>query len=150
MKRFVTGQARGQCTLFPECLEDFVSEDNPVRVVDVFVEELDHRGLGFTRVDPLATGRPAYHPAILLKLYIVRHEVARAFIREDPVFCHRYPTGPCVGGNPGVRSARDNVASADPAGVESARARRGCQPHGGRELGLEDKVKVSEPLMSRR
>ena len=70
MKRFVTGQARGQCTLFPECLEDFVSEDNPVRVVDVFVEELDLRGLGFTRVDPLATGRPAYHPAILLKLYI--------------------------------------------------------------------------------
>ena len=70
MKQFVTGQARGQCTLFPECLEDFVSEDNPVRVVDLFVEGLDLRGLGFTRVDPLATGRPAYHPAILLKLYI--------------------------------------------------------------------------------
>ena len=70
MKRFVTGQARGQATLFPERLEDFIAEDNPVRVIDVFVEELDLRELGFTRVDPLATGRPAYHPAVLLKLYI--------------------------------------------------------------------------------
>jgi transposase len=70
MKRFVTGQPRGQATLFPERLEDFIAEDNPVRVIDVFVEELDLRELGFTRVDPLATGRPAYHPAVLLKLYI--------------------------------------------------------------------------------
>jgi transposase len=70
MKRFVTGQARGQATLFPERLEDFIAADNPVRVIDVFVEELDLRELGFTRVDPLATGRPAYHPAVLLKLYI--------------------------------------------------------------------------------
>jgi len=70
MKRFVTGQARGQATLFPERLEDFVAEDNPVRVVDVFVEELELRELGFTRVEALATGRPAYHPAVLLKLYI--------------------------------------------------------------------------------
>ena len=70
MKRFVTGQARGQATLFPERLDDFVAEDNPVRVIDVFVEELELRDLGFTRVDPLDTGRPAYHPAVLLKLYI--------------------------------------------------------------------------------
>jgi transposase len=70
MKRFVTGQARGQSTLFPERLEDFITEDNPVRVIDVFVEELDLRELGFTRIDPLATGRPAYHPAVPLKLYI--------------------------------------------------------------------------------
>jgi len=70
MKRFVTGQARGQATLFPERLEDFIAEDNPVRVIDVFVEELELRELGFTRVDPLATGRPAYRPAVLLKLYI--------------------------------------------------------------------------------
>jgi transposase len=70
MKRFVTGQARGQFALFAERLEDFVAEDNPVRVVDVFVEELDLRELGFTRVEALATGRPAYHPALLLKLYI--------------------------------------------------------------------------------
>ncbi len=70
MKRFVAGQARGQTTLFPERLEDFIAEDNPVRVMDVFVEELDLRELGFTRVDPLDTGRPAFHPAMLLKLYI--------------------------------------------------------------------------------
>lgn len=70
MKRFVTGQARGQATLFPESLEDYIAEDNPVRVIDVFVEELELRDLGFTRVDPLATGRPAYHPAVLLKLYV--------------------------------------------------------------------------------
>ena len=66
----MTGQARGQATLFPEYLEDFIAEDNPVRIIDAFVEELDLRGLGFKRVDPAATGRPAYHPAVLLKLYI--------------------------------------------------------------------------------
>ena len=70
MKRFVTGQARGQATLFPERLEDFVGEDNPVRVIDAFVEQLELRELGFAAVDPKATGRPAYHPAVLLKLYI--------------------------------------------------------------------------------
>ena len=70
MKRFVTGQAREQATLFPERLDDFIAEDNPVRFIDAFVEELDLRELGFKRVQPLATGRPAYHPAVLLKLYI--------------------------------------------------------------------------------
>ena len=86
----------------------------------------------------------------MIKIYTVRPEVARAFIKDDPAFCRRYPTGPCVGGNPGVRSARDNVASADSAGVEPARERRDCQPRGGRELGLEVMVKAPEPLMSRR
>jgi transposase len=66
----VTGQARGQATLFPERLKDFIAEDNPVRVIDVVVEELDLRELGFTRVEPLATGRPSYYTAVLLKLYI--------------------------------------------------------------------------------
>ncbi len=70
MKRFVEGADRGQSTLFPECLEDWVGEDNPARVIDVFVEELDLGGLGFESVDPKATGRPAYHPCVLLKLYI--------------------------------------------------------------------------------
>ena len=70
MKRFVVGEVRGQSTLFPERLDDFVTEDNPVRVIDVFVEELDLRALGFEGVDPQATGRPAYHPATLLKIYI--------------------------------------------------------------------------------
>lgn len=70
MARFVQGDNRTQGTLLPELLEDYVSEDNPVRVVDVFVERLDLRRLGFTGVDPQATGRPAYHPAVMLKLYI--------------------------------------------------------------------------------
>jgi len=70
MKRFVAGQARGQATLFPERLEDFVGEDNPVRVIDAFVEQLELRELGFAAVDPRATGRPADHPAVLLKRYI--------------------------------------------------------------------------------
>jgi transposase len=70
MKRFVEGLDRAQGTLFPERLEDWISEDNPVRVVDVFVDELDLGGLGFGRVEPQATGRPGYHPCVLLKLYI--------------------------------------------------------------------------------
>ena len=70
MKRFVEGEDRSQSTLFPERLDDYVGEDNPVRVVDVFVDELDLGGLGFSRVEPLATGRPSYHPSALLKLYI--------------------------------------------------------------------------------
>src|SRR5271166_767764 len=67
MKRFVEGVDRGQSTLR---LEDWIGEDNPVRVIDVFVEELDLGGLGFGGVDPEATGRPSYHPSALLKLYI--------------------------------------------------------------------------------
>jgi transposase len=70
MKRFVEGMDRGQSTLFPECLEDWIGEDNPVRVIEAFVEELDLAELGFDGVDPEATGRPSYHPSVLLKLYI--------------------------------------------------------------------------------
>jgi transposase len=70
MKRFVEGEDRSQSTLFPESLEDYICEDNPVRVVEVFVEELDLGTLGFDGVEPEATGRPAYHPATLLKIYI--------------------------------------------------------------------------------
>ncbi|HWL75474.1 MAG TPA: IS1182 family transposase [Burkholderiaceae bacterium] len=70
MKRFVEGTERGQSTLFPECLEDWVCEDNPVRAIDVFVDELDLAELGFNGIDPEATGRPSYHPSLLLKLYI--------------------------------------------------------------------------------
>ena len=70
MKRFIEGVDRSQSTLFPERLEDWISEDNPVRVIDVFVDELDLGGLGFERVEPRETGRPGYHPTALLKLYI--------------------------------------------------------------------------------
>ena len=70
MKRFIEGEDRSQSTLFPDHLDDYVGEDNPVRVVDVFVDELDLGGLGFGRVVPQDTGRPGYHPSVLLKLYI--------------------------------------------------------------------------------
>jgi transposase len=70
MRRFVEGADRGQTTLLPECLGDWVEDSNPVRAVDVFVEALDLADLGFDGVQPLATGRPAYHPSTLLKLYI--------------------------------------------------------------------------------
>jgi len=70
MKRFIQSTDRAQVTLFPEQLEDYVTDDNPVRVVDVFVDQLDLGQLGFAGVTPLKTGRPAYHPAVLLKLYI--------------------------------------------------------------------------------
>lgn len=70
MKRFVEGLDRSQATFLPECLDDFVGEDNAVRVVDVFVDGLDLGELGFERVDPKSTGRPSYHPSVLLKLYI--------------------------------------------------------------------------------
>ena len=67
---FIEGTDCGQSTLFPECLEDWIGEDNGVRVIDVFVEQLGLADLGFCGVAPEATGRPAYHPSALLKLYI--------------------------------------------------------------------------------
>ena len=70
MKRFIQGEDRTQSTLLPELLDDYIAEANPVRVVDVYVDELDLGKLGFEGVDPAATGRPAYHPAVLLKIYI--------------------------------------------------------------------------------
>ena len=69
MKRFIEGTDRKQNALFPECLEDWIDDDNPVRAIDVFVEGLDLAALGFVGVDPEATGRPGYHPSALLKLY---------------------------------------------------------------------------------
>jgi transposase len=70
MKRFVEGEDRRQATLLPDCLDDYVTEDNPVRIVDVFVDELDLAALGFAGIVPEVTGRPSYHPATLLKIYI--------------------------------------------------------------------------------
>jgi transposase len=70
MARFIEGVDRSQATLFPELLDDFVGDDNPVRVIDAFVEQLDLYGLGFDRAEPEATERPGYHPSVLLKLYI--------------------------------------------------------------------------------
>src|SRR3954463_15943592 len=70
MKRFVEGEDRRQATLLPDCLDDDVTEDNPVRIVEAFVDELDLAALGFAGIVPEVTGRPAYHPATLLKIYI--------------------------------------------------------------------------------
>ena len=70
MKRFIEGADRGQSTLFPECLEDWIDENNPVQAIDVFVDELDVAELGFDKITPEVTGRPSYHPSVLLKLYI--------------------------------------------------------------------------------
>jgi transposase len=70
MKRFVEGESRTQSTLLPESLDDYVTDTNPVRVVDVYVDELDLGRLGFEGVNPTATGRPSYRPAVLLKIYV--------------------------------------------------------------------------------
>ncbi|HVC38215.1 MAG TPA: IS1182 family transposase [Gammaproteobacteria bacterium] len=70
MKRFIQGESRTQSTLLPEMLDDYITDTNPVRVVDVFVDELDLGTLGFEGVEPAATGRPSYHPAVLLKTYV--------------------------------------------------------------------------------
>ncbi|PVY24640.1 transposase [Paraburkholderia silvatlantica] len=70
MKRFIEGEDRKQVTLLPECLDDFVAEDNPVRIIEAFVEELDLASLGFDGAMPSTTGRPSYHPGVLLKIYI--------------------------------------------------------------------------------
>jgi len=70
MSRFIEGADRQQVTLLPECLDDFIAEDNTVRIVDAFIGELDLAALGFDSATPAATGRPSYHPSVLLKLYL--------------------------------------------------------------------------------
>jgi transposase len=67
MKRHIEGADRGQWTLMPECLDEWIAEDNPVRAIDVFVEALDLSELGF-RAQPAETGRPSFHPSVHLKL----------------------------------------------------------------------------------
>jgi transposase len=70
MKRFIEGADRTQVSLLPGCVEDYVEAENPVRVIEAFVEQLDLRAMGFDGIDPEATGRPAYHPGALLKIYL--------------------------------------------------------------------------------
>ena len=70
MSRFIEGEPRTQSTLFPERLEDYIDEDNPVRVVEAFIDGLDLEKLGFEGMIPKQTGRPAYHPSTMLKLYV--------------------------------------------------------------------------------
>src|SRR6266481_5883359 len=85
MRRFVEEADRGQWTLLPECLDDFIDESNPVRVIDAFVEALDLAGMSFAGVTPAATGRPSYHPSVLLKYiygYLNRVQSSRRLERE--------------------------------------------------------------------
>jgi len=70
MKRFIEGESRNQATLLPECLDDYIAEDNPVRAIEAFIDELDLLALGFAGAEPATTGRPSYHPSDLLKLYL--------------------------------------------------------------------------------
>ena len=67
---YIEGKDRHQATLFPESIEDYITEDNPVRFIEAFVADLDYEQLGFIRALPKDTGRPGYHPATLLKLYL--------------------------------------------------------------------------------
>ncbi len=86
MTHFVEGEDRTQSTLFPERLDEYIGEDNPVRVIEVFVGALDLKGLGFERHQPPAMGRPPYHPSTLLKLtiygYLNRIQSSRRLERE--------------------------------------------------------------------
>ena len=93
MKRFVEGEDRRQGALLPHCLDDYVTENNPVRVIEAFIDELDLVTLGFEGVVPETTGRPAYHPATLLKIYLYT-AISTAYSR--------------AGGSNGKRSAIPN------------------------------------------
>ena len=70
MSRFIEGQDKSEVTLLPECLDDFIADDNSVRVVDAFIGELDMVALGFEGATPATTGRPSYHSAVMLKVYL--------------------------------------------------------------------------------
>jgi transposase len=70
MKRFIEGVERTQGTMFPAQLDEYVAEDNPVRVIDAFIDTLDLKTLGFEGAVPAETGRPSYHPAVMLKIYL--------------------------------------------------------------------------------
>ncbi|RZO84306.1 MAG: IS1182 family transposase [Oceanococcus sp.] len=89
MSRYIDGESRDQSTLFPQRLDEYIGDENPVRAVDVFVDELDLMEIGFKKAKPASTGRPAYHPATMLKIYIYgylnRIQSSRRLERE----CHR-------------------------------------------------------------
>ncbi len=68
--KYIEGQSRHQISLFPDCIEDYIDENNPVRVIDAFVESIDLKVAGFIRPTPKETGRPSYNPKDLLKLYV--------------------------------------------------------------------------------
>jgi len=108
MAGFVEGTDRGQMTLLPARLDDYVAEENPVRAVDVFVDSLDLDKLGFIRVQPLDIGRPGYDPRLMLKLYIyaylnrvpavtIRKRGSLMFSAASPITRSIGPTSCCLG-----------------------------------------------------
>jgi hypothetical protein len=121
MKRFVEGADRGQSTLLPECLDDWIDEESPVRVIDAFVDALDLANLGFDGVEPAATGRPAFHPSVLLKPYIYgylnRVQSSRRLEREAgrPVTAGSTPSNPSL-----ARSSASTNASMTRTGFSSS------------------------------
>ena len=88
MKRFIQGEHRGQETFLPASLDNYVTDANPVRVVDIFVDKLDLVNLGFEGALPADTGRPAYHPSVLLKIYIY------GYLNRIPSIRHQTPGQP--------------------------------------------------------
>jgi hypothetical protein len=125
MKRFVEGSDRGQSTLFPECLEGWICEDNPVRAIDVFIDELAFAELGFGGVDPEATGRPSYHPSVPLKLYIST-ATSTGFSRAGGLSAKPDATLRCCGSRVGwFPITRQLLISARITGLRSAKCARG-------------------------
>ena len=142
MQGFVQGADRQQTTLLPECLDDWVDEGNSIRAVDVFVDALELRDLGFDGVDPAATGRPAYHPSPMLKLYIygylnrvqssrrLEREAGRNTPRSGSQNHRRFPQGQRPGHQEGLRAIR-GLVPADGAAGESERCDRRRQVQSG-------------------
>jgi len=101
MRRFVEEADRGQRTLLPECLDDFIDENNPVRAIDEFVDALDLAEMCFGRATPAATGRPSYHPSVLLKLYIYgylnRVQSSRRLVSVELLPVARQAAARCAG-----------------------------------------------------
>ena len=83
IKRLIEGENRSQATLFPERLDEYIAEDNAIRVVDAFVNKLDLQDLGFARAEPSATGRPGYQPATLLTSYSYAYSFAPSYHKEQ-------------------------------------------------------------------
>src|SRR2546421_25075 len=119
MHRFIDGEDRVQQALLPHSLEDYVGEENPVRVVEVFIDELDLAALGFSGMTPAATGRPAYHPSTLLKIYLYgylnRVQSSRRLEREAQrnIELMWLAGGPGPGGPRRERSRRGQMVQAE-------------------------------------
>jgi hypothetical protein len=133
MKRFLVGADRGQSTLLPECLDEWIDESNPVRAVDAFVDALDLGQLGFEGVVPEVTGRPSYHPSAQALLdQCVRHLRDQALLHDGQGASH-HPLGPraCTGG--GAEASRRESSGHAPAPRDGRAPVRHAQDADGRD-----------------